>query len=359
MKTVFIGMTIDNLSTSDYNTNVYEKFIEKGYRVVVITDGQKKELVNLESNPVILTWPSIRPTKLADALFFFKQLKIYRPSIVVSHFGSVNIMTLLSALFRVPVRVIWIHTLSTQHDKISKFLSFRKKAIHAFANQLIANSEAMKSDAMQNYKIEGEKIAVFPNALVLREVEGIQRDPKLIVYVGRLHISKGVDVLIEAFSKLIKENVDLKLKIVGSGEELENLMSLVQTLKLDRQVEFTGSLTKENVLQVFKEANFSVVPSRHEAFGYVVIEAMSLGTPVVGSNADGIAEIISDEEDGLLFKVGDSDELKSKMQKMINLLATSEKMRKMAYQTVNRRFNVDKVSLNIVEYLEKKLKENE
>jgi len=351
MKTVFIGMTLDNFSTSDYFTNIYKVFLDKGYRVVVITDGQKNEVVDTNSNPIILTWPSKRPTKIKDAYFLFQKIRLYKPSIVISNFGSVNIMTLLSFLLKVKTRVIWVHTLSSQLGRVSNLLKFRKNIIYMMATNLIANSNAMEKDIQNTYSFLSNKTKVFPNALEIKDVDYIERDRNLIVYVGRLHISKGVDTLIKAFAKIKNNNKSIKLKIVGTGEEKISLEALVKKLDLSESISFLGSVNKEKVLELFKEANFSVVPSRNEAFGYVVIESMSLETPVVGSNVDGIAEIITDSYDGLLFQPDDQEDLYQKLLKMQEELSKSDTMRKKAFSTVNERYNVNKIGNNFVNYI--------
>ena len=351
MKTVFIGMSLEKHSTTEYFEAIYKEFINEGYQVVIFTDGQRSGLVNKNANPIILTWPSRRPTGLKDMLFFASKIRLYKPSVVISNFGSVNVMTMMSFLLSVPKRIVWVHTLSTQLGQYSKFSKIRKNLIYLMATNLIANSNAMKKDIQNTNRFVDSKVKVIPNALEIKEVENVQRDENLVVFAGRLHRIKGVDILIRAF-KLVHEKVpSLKLKIVGPGEEVKMLSSLVTELNLSEVISFEGPTGKEGVLKYFKSANFVVVPSRSEAFGYVVIEAMSLGTPVIGSDVDGILEIITHEKNGLLFKEGNAKDLSEKILDMKNLLLDSDEMRINAYELVNEKYNVNKIAKDFVEYI--------
>lgn len=355
-QTVFLGMTLGEGSVSDYFKMIAKEFVSKGYRVVIFTDQQQYNLISTEGDLHILTWPSTRPIHLIDAQFFYKQVKYYKPSVIISNFGSVNMMTFLGFILRVPIRIVWVHTLSTQLSKASFLLKLRKEIIYRFATQLITNSIAMKEDIVNYYNIRSDTVEVFANALDIKDIKKVEKKDKTIVYAGRLHFTKGVDILLDAFAEALKVKNDLQLEIIGSGEEEENLLKIVKKHEIESNVSFLGTVSKEKVLEHFSSASFVVVPSRSEAFGYVVIEAMSVKTAVIGSNVGGIKEILADERDGLLFEVEDVETLKNKILELINSPEKLKKFSASAYEKVKEKYSNKKIASDFVKYIKNKEK---
>jgi glycosyltransferase involved in cell wall biosynthesis len=139
-------------------------------------------------------------------------------------------------------------------------------------------------------------------------------EKKLIGVVGRIKFHrKGQEVLVHAASLLKEQHPEAHYVVVGStspGNESHEikLRKLISDLNLDDQFSMMGET--EDPMAAFSALDVAVVPSiQLEPFGCVVSEAMSTGTPVVGSRAGGIAEQIVDRESGLLFTPGDPDSL--------------------------------------------------
>jgi len=354
-KTVFIGVSLGDVatSTSDYFINIADEFVSQDYQVVLFTDKQRKDLVCREGDVHILTWPSRRPTSFVDAMFFMKEIKHYKPSVLIANFGSVNMMTTMGFLLRIPIRLAWVRTLSTQLETPSLVKKLRKKMVYKFATGIIANSKVMKDDVVNNYHIAKEKVKVFPNAVTMYKQKNIVKNPNKLVYIGRLHKTKGVDILIKAFDEVVKMYANLHLDIIGSGEEREFLDSLVKELKLETNISFLGSVSKEKVLEHFQEATIAIVPSRSEAFGYVVIEAMSVKTAVIGSRVGGIKEIITDKKDGLLFESENFQELALHIKKLIENPQYCEEIALKGYETIQERYDSKKIAINFVNFVGK------
>lgn len=316
-KYIFIGFTINSSSLSDFFVGLTKKLSEK-YRVVVFTNKKPKLNPNFSDQVQILYWPSKRPTGFKDAKFLYQQIKKYQPIMHISLFGSVNLMTLVGWLAKVPLRITWIRTLSSQYDN-KKWLMERKKVVYKLATNIFVNSEATKRDVQEVYKISASKINVLPNSIKQypNEIRKNKTELKEISYAGRLHASKGIDTLLAAFKKCLEINRNLRLNIIGEGEEKVNLKKIVDRLNLNENVIFHGFQSKKNVLEIFKNSYMVVVPSITEAFGFVTIEAMSVKTAVIGSNTSGISEIIRDEKDGLLFEPKNEKELFKKMKYLL------------------------------------------
>ena len=127
-------------------------------------------------------------------------------------------------------------------------------------------------------------------------------DTKVILYLGRIHKTKGIDILVKAFSQVIEKIGNVKLVIVGPDDGyLKDVQDLVEDIKLEQHVVFTGALYGEKKLEAYVDADVYVLPSRYETFPMSVLEAYSCSNPVIGSRIGGLRELIVNGETGLLF----------------------------------------------------------
>jgi len=355
-KTILLTFSIKKSTVTDFFMLLANKLVDRGYRVVIITDGKREDLVSIDTNPIILTWPSKRPTTLKDALFLYKIIRKYSPKTSISIFGSVNITLITGFLGGISTRIAWYRTLSTQF-KLNPFFKFRKRFIYKLASYIVANSNASKKDLINTYGINPKKIKVVYNAVKIENKTPLQKErlPETIVYAGRLHPTKGVDILLKALAIVKKKFPYTKLIILGDGPSKQELLELTRKLNLTENVIFKGIVPPEEVLDWFSKAQFSVVPSLHEAFGLVVIEAMKTATPVIASNTDGPAEIIRDGIDGFLFPIKNHQKL---AEKMIYLLKNPLKAREMginAFERVKNNFNLEKITDDLIYFIEEQL----
>lgn len=134
----------------------------------------------------------------------------------------------------------------------------------------------------------------------------------------RLVWSKGVDIAVEAFSRVATDFPKVHMIIAGEGEEYGNLTQLVNHYNLTDRVKFLGTISWEESIGWLKSANFTVVPSRAEGGGLINIEAQACGCPVIGSRAAGIAEYTKENETSLLFDVGEVDGCFLKMRALLS-----------------------------------------
>ncbi len=130
-----------------------------------------------------------------------------------------------------------------------------------------------------------------------------------IVTVGRLHPSKGHKTLIQAIRQLIDAGKRVKLNVIGAGSELDNLKALVNQLDLSEFVDFTGSLSEDQIIEQMQQADAFVLASHAEPLGVVYMEAMAMEVATIGTNAGGVAEIITNNHDGLLVPPRDDKAL--------------------------------------------------
>lgn len=181
------------------------------------------------------------------------------------------------------------------------------------ADKIRAISQFTKNKAL---KISGPKPCfVFPTFTDIDSFlqEKLVTFENFILFVGALEKVKGVDILIEAFFGLVKEFPYFKLVIIGAGSEKKNLEFRVKNLELGKRVEFQGRLSLEETENIMKHCYCLVLPSVSEGLGRVLIEAMALGKPVIGSKVGGIPDLIKHGQNGFLFEVGKAKELTERL----------------------------------------------
>ncbi|QBR40824.1 glycosyltransferase family 4 protein [Kerstersia gyiorum] len=143
---------------------------------------------------------------------------------------------------------------------------------------------------------------------------GNESDEFVFVNVAYLEKKKRHDVLIRAFSE-IASKIPAKLVIGGGGPALSNLKTLVSELGLANRVEFTGKLTRQQVLSTMQSSNVFVLSSEVETFGVVLVEASALGLPLISTRSGGPESIVS-KLNGLLVEVNNVSALAEAMLKI-------------------------------------------
>lgn len=134
------------------------------------------------------------------------------------------------------------------------------------------------------------------------------------LFAGVLNYQKGIDVLIHAFYRLYLINPSARLTIAGEGEAHEEFKALTETLGISEAVLFTGALDINTLANQYLSASCLVLPSRSEAWGLVVNEALSYGCPAIVSDRCGCApDLILEGKTGYVFRTDDIDDLAEKM----------------------------------------------
>jgi glycosyltransferase involved in cell wall biosynthesis len=318
MKSIFLSFAISDSSVTEYFIELANQ-LSKEYRVVVITDSVSAHPFAISKDIQLFTLPSGKPGKLSDFPFLAKKIAEYRPETMIAIFGNVNLFLLAGFFCRVRNRIAWCRSISIAFEK-RRFLQYRKRLIYKLATKIFANSNATKKDLIENFGVNPNKIDVFYNAVSAAAFPGVTVRREKIVFVGRLHPSKGIDILFDALPLILEHFPHTKLAMVGGhleGNVIKKYRRKAEELGIDANVEFLGIRPKNEVLRELASAYVSVVPSLAEAFGFVVIESFSVGTPVIGSDNTGIAEIIRHGQDGFLFETANAADL---AQKTISLL---------------------------------------
>ena len=188
------------------------------------------------------------------------------------------------------------------------------------ANEVIVNSNYMKSEVQRLFGLPFEKINVVPNGVNLNKFTGMDRDysfrrkyamdnEKIILFMGRLVYEKGVQNLIAAMPKVLASYHDAKLVIAGKGGMLDELKAQADYLGISNKVYFAGYMNGKDVERMYKAADISVFPSTYEPFGIVALEGMLAERPIVVSDAGGLGEIVEHRVTGMKSYCGNPNSI--------------------------------------------------
>jgi len=182
------------------------------------------------------------------------------------------------------------------------------------ANKVIVPSQYLKKIVM-GWGVDENKISVIYNAFTADLVKSETKENNLIISAGRFVPWKGFDVLVEAFAEICKENDDLKLNIIGDGPQRQSIIELVSRLKLEKRVSVPGRLNQEDLMKKLT-GNILVLNAGYEGLSHLILEAMSIGAPVIASNVGGNPELISDGENGILVEYNNKEQIKNAILKL-------------------------------------------
>jgi glycosyltransferase involved in cell wall biosynthesis len=177
------------------------------------------------------------------------------------------------------------------------------------ADRVLAPSAATAAEVRRDYRVE--RVGVVPNvtgglpgaaagAAADAGDAGGEGEPGYLLFVGRLRIRKGVEVLLAALAELRRRVPTAVLRIAGNGEHRAALEACADELGVRDAVSFLGTCDAARVRRLLGGAIAMVVPSIYEGMPLVVLEAMAAGTPVVASAVSGIPEVVVDGETGWL-----------------------------------------------------------
>jgi glycosyltransferase involved in cell wall biosynthesis len=156
----------------------------------------------------------------------------------------------------------------------------------------------------EKYHVEPDRIRVIPNATSFAHATGPRQgfhEPFRLLFAGRLAMQKNVPFLLESLRCFVDAYaLPVHLDLVGDGEDMPRVQKTISELRLQEYVTLRGYVTGPDLEKLYEQADAFVLTSTREAFGQVMLEAMTKGLPVVASNIRCVRTIVEDGTSGLL-----------------------------------------------------------
>jgi glycosyltransferase involved in cell wall biosynthesis len=322
-----------------------QRLVERGHKVTVVTSKCKsKESVERKENFTIYRFSSFTLPKSEGeyALSFpsFHRIRqiFEREGIDVLHCHVPSFLSLACVL---EARKMGVPSIATNHllsetfsrnlfFNSTKFNDFFYKIVNVFYN-LVDTVLCPSTYGLRTLRENGlnTRAFVLSNGIELSKFNanlkheqfdrqfGLKDENKKILYVGRLMKEKGLDILIKAYGIVNAKVPNTNLIIVGKGHMRRNLENLANGLGL-KNVIFTGFISDSLLRQAYASSDIFVLPSYAEIQPLVLLEALAMGLPAIGTNVGGIPEMIIEGRNGYIVKPGDREGLAERIITILN-----------------------------------------
>ena len=349
-----------------------EPFIKKlqmnGFEIVTVSsDGpQLQTLRNLGVKTIVVDMYR-RMSPFKDMRSLWQLIKVFckeKPYMVHSMTPKAGMLCMLAAwITRVPKRV---HTFTglvwpTATGLTRKILMATDWVTCACATHVIPEGEGVKDDQQKFITKKQMKVLGFGNC------KGVDMDfwrkqvhPNVnkengmfyFTFVGRIVSDKGINELVEAFTKLYKKYSNIRLRLIGPFEDDLDPISQETRDRIvtNEAIEAVGSRSKIELVQYYSASDCFVFPSYREGFPNVLLEAGAMGLPSIVTNINGSREIIKDGVNGLIIQSKDVDALEKAMERMINDKEIYVKMAENARPMIESRFEQSFVQKCLLEF---------
>lgn len=308
--------------------NLANALSKRGWNItIVILNLNNAEYKNRIEDSVELISLNVSNSRYA----FFKMRKLLIDNNIQKVVAFDYIMTILLVLIRATLKskfYIIMRNINTLSQKKNMKKTFKQKIVYSLLNKIfykvdhiVNQCNAMKDDLLFLHNLNPRNVSVIYNPVnkKLEDISIISLDIKkedFFLCVGRLEKQKSFEYAIKAFANVSKLYPSLRLKIVGKGSLEKYLKGVSFEYGVRDRIDFEGF--QEDIIPYYKKARATILTSLYEGFPNVLIESITLGTPVVSFDCpSGPNEIIEEGLNGYLVEYKNMDDLTSKMLKVI------------------------------------------
>ncbi|NBD14822.1 MAG: glycosyltransferase, partial [Cyanobacteria bacterium] len=282
-----------------------------------------------------------------QAAWLAREVRLQDITHLHAHFGSVaTSVARLAAHFADISYTFTAHAKDIFHDSVDPEDMTRKiRDSAAVATVSDYNCRYLQ----QVYRVVADKVQRIYNGLDLKQFPYVspEKRPPLIISVGRLVEKKGLPILIEACGLLKAWHCHFQCQIVGTGELEPELSAQIAALGLTEQVFLVGARPQNEVFELVQQAAVFAAPYRigkdgnRDGLPTVLLEAMALGTPCVGTDVTGLPELIRHEETGLLVPQQDAAALALALQSLLENPTLRVQLATAARQLMASEFDIE------------------
>ena len=219
----------------------------------------------------------------------------------------------------------------------TRFLRTTRNAALRSARHVFSPSAYLRDVAL-GWGLDPTQLSVLPNpapelpAIPSRDElrHELKLDGRVLAFAGRLGPQKALGMALEAVAAV----PDVTLVIAGDGPDRAALERQARELGLETRVRFLGSVSREQVLRLFRAADASVLSSAWENFPHTVVEALAVGCPVIATAVGGVPEVIREGENGLLVPANDVPALAAAIRRFFDDAALRQRLAAAAPESV-------------------------
>jgi len=347
--------------------NLAAKFRAAGHAagIVEIAGGKPNKRNLPDGTPVwgvsAPSYPTVRRPRswasFARATFQLQQaIQEFAPDIVNVHFPLIQSIPVVGA-HSLPHKWQLVVTVHNSDIRVAPFQDPNirpwQARLFARADAVTAVNRALLEDATSLFPEIGQKGRVILNGVGpewFQPLQDTNHHQDYVLFAGRLNHVKGVDLLLNAWTKVNRHFPQTGLCIVGDGDQRRDLQALASDLGIADSVHFLGRKSQHDLQQLYKQAKAVVLPSRREGLPLTLLEAGAAGAICVGSRTAGIPEIIEDGVTGYVVDAESPDELGAGIARTLDLYPCARSQMKQAAQTaIRERFSEQRM---IASYLE-------
>jgi len=356
--------TLPVISGSGINTFLSMRGMDKATYDVELACAPEGRLIDLVESHGMRVWPirnlvqSLNPVKdLAALLDLTVFLLKHRYHIVHTHNSKAGFIGRLAGkLASIPVVIHTVHGFAF-HDQEPlwkrKLLLNLERLASRWCDRMIFISQPLIDWGLREGVVDAKKVVKIYSGIeldrfrpaskkeeaFLKKKWGIKPQEPVVGIVSKLWNGKGHSVLIHAFEKVIRDAGNARLMIVGEGYLQKDLERLVSKKGLEGKVLFTGF--QMNVRDIMACFDVAILPSFFEGMGRVLLEAMAMKKPVVGSRVGGIPELIEDGVNGFLVDPGNIDQLAAAILRILKDRGLAKKMGAAGRKKIQDKFSAD------------------
>lgn len=293
---------------------------DHGWQVTVATSGNPPHVgtgdhqgITVHRMPYRLSL-SNTPLGLGWRRQLRKIIAAERPDVIISHAPVPGMIDVTASVAKQIPLVVTYHYSSMAKGSwltdppIRLYERFQLPRVLRQARGLIVTSAFIqRTDLLRRY--QAKSVVINPGASeIFYKPRPSRAAAHTLMHVGGLKRGeqhKDLLTSLRVTAELIKTYEDVRLMVVGNGVRREFFQDQAAQLGIAGHVQFCGRLSGDDLLAAYHEADVLITPSRNEAFGMVLIEAMASGLPVVASQVGGIPEVVTDGETGFLAEPGD------------------------------------------------------
>jgi glycosyltransferase involved in cell wall biosynthesis len=232
------------------------------------------------------------------------------------------------------------------------------RALAYFCNTTICVSNALRNALVKDFRFPARKLRTCHNGVSLSEFIpseingariraklGLHPDEFLLVCAARLSEQKGIDILLQAMARALRNGVRCKCVIVGDGPLRDQLMEQARAMGLSGHVFFEGF--QEDVRPYLQASSAFILTSHMEGLPLSILEAMACGLPSIVTDVGGNAEVITHRVDGLIVPRGSVDAIADAISYLANHPQERAQMARMARTRVCEAFDIENAMAKI------------